>query len=220
MIGLIELHARRLLSRPSRYRYLYDIILRHRCRRIAEIGVWNGRQAASMIRAAAALHPRYEILYHGFDLFEALTDDDLKDELSKRPPSEAEVAGLLTRTGVEFHLHAGYTQDTLKAYAEEREQRDQLDFVFLDGGHAIETITSDWHWVSQIMTPHTVVLFDDYYHNPAEEVPGLGCQTLIDQLDRKEYDVEVLPIVNSFPKDSGALHVGMAKVVPRAKRTG
>ena len=27
MIGLIELHARRLLSRPSRYRYLYDIIL-------------------------------------------------------------------------------------------------------------------------------------------------------------------------------------------------
>ena len=62
------------------------------------------------------------------------------------------------------------------------------------------------------MTHTTQVLFDDYYTNRPSEVEGVGCQGLIDALDRSLYRVKVLATEDHFPKDWGVLKVRMALV--------
>ena len=73
--------------KPARYRNLLKTIYRERCRKIMEIGTFNGKHALMMIETAAIFSPVDQIEYYGFDLFENLTDEDLKKEFSKKPPS-------------------------------------------------------------------------------------------------------------------------------------
>ena len=75
----------------KRYKYLFEIIKNNRCRRIMEIGTWNGEHALQMIRQAKKIHGR-SVEYYGFDLFELLDDRVYSKELSKKPPKLKEVA--------------------------------------------------------------------------------------------------------------------------------
>ena len=59
------------------------------------------------------------------------------------------------------------------------------DFVFIDGGHSVETITSDWLWVSRIINPGAVVVFDDYY-KPERE--GFGCNRIVENITHELLD--------------------------------
>src|SRR4051794_24682948 len=102
-----------------------------------------------MIETAALFVDPREIHYHGFDLFEMLTEAELVKEFSLRPPSRAEVQQRLERTGANIHLHQGYSRDTLKAWRPGNGANHPIDFLFIDGGHSLETIASDW----QDLTP-------------------------------------------------------------------
>jgi predicted O-methyltransferase YrrM len=196
-------------TRPRRYANLFRTIHERRCRRLVEIGTWNGVHAEQMIRTAAVHAPIRDIRYRGFDLFEDLSEEELARELSKRPPSYEEVLARLRRTGADVRLFRGNTRVTLPQAADELRQ---ADFVFIDGGHSIETITSDWNAVRDAMRVDAIVVFDDYYVDPGPELLGLGCQTIIAGLDRGTYRVELLEPCDAFAKPWGLLKVRMARV--------
>lgn len=205
------LEYRRLLhrTRPRRYVNLFRTIFERRCCRIVEIGTWNGVHAEQMIRTAAARHGVEAVRYCGFDLFEDLTDEQLRAEFSKRPPTYDEVLDRLRSTGADIRLVRGNTRETLPRSLELLRG---ADLVFIDGGHSVETIEADWGAVREAMGPGTTVIFDDYYPDAGPELDGLGCQSVIDRLDRRTYTVEVLEPTDAFEKPWGMLRVRMARV--------
>jgi predicted O-methyltransferase YrrM len=198
-----------LRTRPRRYVELFRTIYERRRRSLVEIGTWNGVHAEQMIRTAAAHVDAAEVRYRGFDLFEDLTDEQLKSEFSKRPPAYETVLERLQATGADVALIRGNTRITLPRSSD---ILSAADLVFIDGGHSIETITADWDAVRAAMQPDTIVIFDDYYPDPEPALSGLGCQSIVDGLDRSTYRVEVLPTMDAFPQPWGVLRVRMARV--------
>lgn len=196
------LYMKRMLTvTPIRYRHLLRTIYKKRCRSIMEIGTHNGIHSRHMIETANIFHPMNRITYYGFDLFEGLTDEDVQKELAKKPPEYNKVKQRLEKTGANINLYMGYTKDTLPKFLEENRDK-QIDFVFIDGGHSIETISLDWSYVKKIMNPGTIVIFDDYYSNREVKDSGYGCQSLINNLDKNVYDIEILEPMEHFGGDT------------------
>jgi hypothetical protein len=208
----VRYHALSARIRPKRYRNLFRTIHERRCRCIVEIGTWNGVHAKQMIQTAAVHHPVETIKYLGFDLFEGLTDELLQTELSKRPPAFEEVQRLLTATGANIRLFRGNTRITLPSSVDALREG---DLFFIDGGHSVETIRSDWSAIDRALSREATVIFDDYYMNDPSDVPGLGCQTIVNALDRMKYEVTLLDPVDEFPKSWGVLKVRFAQVRKR-----
>jgi hypothetical protein len=202
--------------RASRYINLLKIIYQRRCCNIMEIGVYRGKHAKQMIETARIFWPASEVNYYGFDLFEKLTEEDIAKEHSKRPITCADVRQQLKKTKANIHLYIGYTNETLPRFLEEfQAAKITLDFIFIDGGHSLKTIASDWSYVREMMGEQTVVLFDDYYTNNEPEVAGFGCQSLIDALDRGKYSVEILQPADVFEKEWGMQKTSIVKVQVR-----
>ena len=93
-------------------------------------------------------------------------------------------------------LKMGNTKKTLPKFQPDR----PIDFVFIDGGHSVETIQSDWDNIKKLMHKDTVVIFDDYYEDTAET----GCQTTISSLGNK-YFVEKISAPDSLASERRAL---------------
>ena len=123
-----------------------------------------------------------------------------------------EVQAKLNETKVNIHLYKGDTRSTL---SQTKKSLGQIDFVFIDGGHSNETIRSDWNNVKDLMGEKTVVIFDDYYTNTEAEIEGVGCQNLIDSLNVKDYEVQILEPMDSFIKEWGVLKINMVKVIKK-----
>ena len=189
---------------PKRYHHLYDTIRDIKAGSILEVGVWNGNRAVKMIAEAQQVSD--QVKYYGFDLFEHLDQAEYEKEVSKKPPTEKEVEALLLPTGAEIHLYPGFTRDTMPVAVKEIEK---VDFVFIDGGHSLETIENDWLYTQQVMRPGTVVIFDDYWRNRSDA----GAKRIVDAIDTNKYVVEILPEVDSFNNpDFGRLDISFAKV--------
>lgn len=187
----------------DRYAQLLDIIEREKIRSVAEIGTWNGTRALQMIQAMLRHIPPGDPrpLYAGFDLFERQTGAQLRTELSKRSAPIEVVHRRLEATGINIHLIAGDTRETLAGFP-------GAELTFIDGGHSLQTVANDWAAVEQELIDHPnicVVVFDDYYLEGRE---GFGCRQLVDGLDREIFDVEILPACTRTPD---AL-IAMAKV--------
>lgn len=196
---------RMIVGEDPRYYQILDAIDEVRPRSILEVGTWNGDRAVHMIRRASRYRPKSEITYFGFDLFEDLTEELCQTEWAPRPPPMRWVGRRLKRTGVHTELVKGNTRATLPSAAV---AIGMVDFVWLDGGHSLPTIASDWAYVSQIMHDRTVVMFDDYWRDREDA----GCKPLIDSLDRSQYDVEILPIEDHFNNKEGPLWIRLARV--------
>lgn len=209
-----KLRYRRLLlaTRPRRYLELFRTIYRRRCASLVEIGTWNGVHAAQMIGVAAARADVGSVRYVGFDLFEDLTEEQFQQEFSKRPPSYEEVLGRLRGTGADVRLVRGNTRVTLPRSTD---LLAQADFVFIDGGHSLETIRSDFDAVAGAVRPGTPILLDDYYVDPGPELDGLGCQSIVDALDRSRFEVRLLEPVDVIERGPGLLKIRMALVQPK-----
>jgi Methyltransferase domain len=199
--------------RLQRYEQLTAALRSATRRRLVEIGVWNGKRAQEL--GSAALRRSRAVDYHGFDLFELLSEEELEAELSKRPPSQAEVeaelAGFARKAALRgllmpwygrrfaFELHRGYTHKTLPAFRRERPEF-RADFVFIDGGHSIATIANDWEHCHQLTAPDGEIYLDDYYDNE-ELAREFGCNRLVDGLAQDpSWDVAVLPVKDTAPK--------------------
>ena len=201
-------------KRPRRYRQILREIRIRRPQILVEIGVYEGVRAVEMIEAASIDRPPQEIEYFGFDLFELMTPEIFEKELSKWPHTEQQVRERLLRTGACISLRKGPTSDTLPDFVRERQGR-PVDFVFIDGGHAIETIQSDWDSIKQIIGVGSTVLFDDYYVDCPTRIRDFGCNAVLEKIDNQIYSCEVLPDIDRFNPDDGPLNVSVAKLQQR-----
>lgn len=191
-----------------------------------EVGTYDGKRATAVLRAWTAFDRKFTANYYGFDLFEDLTPEMQAAELSKSklPPSEATVRAHMMRevSRTRIHLFKGNTTESLpRALSEIPRWSDTpllqrpvlnvlpetVNLAFIDGGHSLATIQSDWDNVRRLMSVGTVVLFDDYYENRQD----FGCKQLIDKLRTDpEYVVELLDPVDHIPQNG--LQIRMAHV--------
>lgn len=185
----------------DRYCQLLDVIDEVRPSAIVEIGTWNGHRAIQMIQQAAKYHKIEKIAYQGYDLFDMQTGEHYRRELSKIAYPLQVVEKKLKPTGSDVELIEGETCDTLE------DNLISADLYYIDGGHSEETIGNDWREVMPYLDEQSVVVFDDYYHEGKPE--GVGCNPIIDSLDRNKYEVTHLPKVT---KASDGRVIGMVKV--------
>lgn len=184
----------------ARYAQLLDIIRDNQIDFICEIGTWNGANAVRMIQEAHKSGAR--AVYRGYDLFETMTPEDFRGEFSKWGWPKEIVYKRLDATGAEILLRVGDTNNCRDDPYETR------GLYFIDGGHSEKTILNDWLMVEESITANNaVVVLDDYYH--ANKPRGMGCNSLVDGLDRTLYNVEHLPA--QTVADNG-LVIGMVKV--------
>lgn len=153
-----------------RYDRILDLVREHKPSTILEVGTWNGGRAALML----AIVPKAR--YYGFDLFEDATAETDKEEFNVKAHNYMEiVAKRLNRWDV--HLFKGNTRETLKEFKPDR----KIDFVWLDGGHSIKTIRSDWENIKPHLSDNAVVLFDDYFTGPID-TSVVGCNEIVNDL--------------------------------------
>jgi len=191
---------RYLFSKTKRYSILLFLILVNRPKSILEIGVYNGVRAREMIEAAKVFNSN--INYYGFDLFEIMSQNILTEELSKIPLSEKQIKIFLSKIG-NIQLFKGYSQTTLKSFNE------KVDFVFIDGGHKIETIENDWRNCQKLLKKNSVVIFDDYFFNNKNLVKEFGCNKVVKQISNEKYNTKNLFFIDKFLNQNKKLEIGL-----------
>ena len=141
----------------NRYDQLIDLITMARPQFIVEVGTHRGARAMAMCQAALA--HRNDVRYLGFDLFEDATPETDAAEMNGKGPAIVDAAekklNLLKKhnPGFTFELVKGNTRQTLHG------KNIIADFVFIDGGHSIETIRGDF----EALKNSRYIVFDDYY---------------------------------------------------------
>jgi precorrin-6B methylase 2 len=154
----------------KRYRKLFDIVKELQPQHIVEIGTWQGKRACEWMGIT-------DCIYTGFDLFEEATKAIDSAELNVKSHTEVSEVGLqLEAVGfVKFQLIRGNTKTTLPLWIE---KIPPFDFAFIDGGHSVETIKSDFEHIKKHIQPGGTIIIDDYYE---PEMVGFGCNFLKDE---------------------------------------
>lgn len=176
-----------------RYDQLLKAIREKKPTSILEVGTWNGQRAMEMLNLCPSA------TYYGFDLFEEATAQTDREEMNVKPHHYRE-AILDKLTGFDVHLFKGNTRETLANFHE------KVDFVWLDGGHSVETIRSDWENIKRRLNPDAWVFFDDYYTGPEIDTTKYGCNEIVKYLKH-----EILPVAD-WVKGGGS--VQMVRVYP------
>lgn len=175
-----------------RYKNLFSTIKEYKPQNLVEIGVYDGKHAVQMIETAQIYHK--EVTYYGFDLFEEITPEIIQKEFSKpKIFSEKVVRNELEKTKANIYLYKGFSRATLPFFVSLNKK---VDFIFLDGGHSVDTIHTDWSCIENILclNPHCIVLLDDYYPSSNKEI---GCKKLIDSLNQEKYNIKLLTPVDT-----------------------
>lgn len=190
-----------------RYDQLFNEIKKVKPKNIMEIGVWTGERARQMMDLASRFHPKSSLHYYGFDLFEIMDTEKFSKEISKQPPTISEMEEKLKKTGVIIHLFKG---DTTVVLPELEIVLPKMDLVFIDGGHSLETVANDWHYTSKLLHKGSVVIFDDYWQGRTDA----GSKVTVDSISKEEYDVAILPIIDTFQRTPfGPMVIQLAKVM-------
>ncbi len=167
----------------KRYGQLLELIDQFKPQSIIEIGVWNGANAIRMIKQAAKHHPK--IHYIGYDLFTEATPETDEREFNVKSHNHRLNVLMQMREAVgadhRIELIQGDTRQTLKPSV--------ADFVFIDGGHSVETIKSDY----EALKDSRIVVLDDFYRD-GPDINRYGCNSLTTEiLDRQ---LKLLPIAD------------------------
>lgn len=179
-----------LKNQPQRYQQLIDLVVEKQPATIMEIGTWNGHRAIEMIQQVP------DAKYFGFDLFESATDETDEKEKNVKPHNKADdVAGLLQVNKVKAELYAGDTKKTLPIFLEKHGEN-CIDFAFIDGGHSVETIRSDWEHAKKAVKKGGVIVLDDWYEDLPEQQDALGKWGCNRVLIEDKVDFELLPIAD------------------------
>lgn len=169
-----------------RYEQLIDIVREHKPKRLLEIGTWKGLRAIQF----HAVSPETE--YVGFDLFESATEEtDANEKNVKKHVIEQDVADRLSSAGMKFRLYRGDTKKTLNDYLKDFGEK-SADLIYIDGGHSVETIRSDWEHAKKAIKEGGLIIFDDYYTGMSdEEMRKFGAQEVL-----KDVPHFILPTVD------------------------
>lgn len=189
----------------GRYETLINEVAKRQPKTILEVGTHMGNSAIAMVNKAKEYND--DVFYYGFDIFDWADKDFMTKEFNgKVPPTFSIVRKRLKKEDIPHKLTIGNTTSTLPKFSPDR----YIDFVFIDGGHSLETIESDWNNIKYFMDDETVVIFDDYYENRTD----VGCKNLIDKLEQEDdYKVKRLDPLEIVEKNN--IHLRLAKVTRR-----
>ena len=197
-------------SMMNRYDQIYKLIEVSKPKIISEIGVAQAERAQQMIKEAFKHSDR--VIYFGFDVFED-GDAELnsKEMNAKRVSSFDEINNKLTALqqtfpNLFFKLIQGNTNDTLPEYVDKaielqnatgliiNVKPNQSDFVFIDGGHSVDTIRNDYTAFKDC----GLVLMDDYYvadqNGNRPDISKFGCNFLEKEIEKSV----LLPIADNI----------------------
>lgn len=180
---------------PQRYAQLIELVRKLQPERVMEIGTWNGKRALEMHQAAPGL------IYYGFDLFEGATAQTDEEEKNVKPHHKIEdVAKMLQDKGVKAYLVSGNTNESIAAFrAGEAYKGEKMDLIYIDGGHAVETIRSDFKHAKEMIKPGGLIVFDDFYTDMSdEELEKWGANKV---LESEEF--ELMPIIDPVQGGGG-----------------
>jgi len=152
-----------------RYRQLVNAIKEKEPMHILEVGTSSGYRAVDMLAFAPT-----GATYYGFDLFEDMTEKQDEEEFNIKRHHSMSAVDKYIGTCFPHVLIKGNTRDTLPRFA--RTHSGIIDFIFIDGGHSVETITSDFKACQDIIRSGGTIILDDYY-TPEQE--GRGCNSVI-----------------------------------------
>ena len=138
-----------------------------------EIGVFHGVTARNVCELLYNIHGN-DFKYVGLDLFgestesanEVIPNTKFNNPLKRiyfeyilrqDPYSVEAVDYLLKKFKENVHLIKGNSNQLLK-----KMDMSQIDYVFLDGGHAYETVINDLHYSKPVLENNGTILCDDY----------------------------------------------------------
>ena len=179
-----------LLSDTKRYANILIEILKVKPRSVVEVGVYKGKRSLEIIQAAKIFNDK--IKFYGFDLFEMIEDKIIKNELSKKPLSKKKIYRKLS-SYCDVKLYKGYSNKTLPKLKNKK-----IDFIFIDGGHKVSTIKSDWKNCFKFVKQNTVIIFDDYYLDDKLLIKKYGCNKIVNSISSKNFTKKLLPMTDSF----------------------
>jgi len=204
-----------LKARGRHYRGLFEAIKEVIPANILEIGTSSGQTAIGMIRTAGQFSKEDQISYYGVDLFESGKPSQWELEFTGGyiPPKKADVeARLRSETAADITLVAF---DSKLLHEVPAEKRMKMDLIFIDGGHSLETVASDWEFAKSSMHEKTVVVLDDYF----PELPFIGAKNVVDNIDRSVFDVKILPEIDDYSHPFGRLRTQLVVVRFRQPET-
>jgi len=146
-----------------------------------EIGVFHGVTAKNVCELLHGIHGN-DFKYVGLDLFgesaenanEVIPNTKFNNPLKRiyfkyilkqDPYSVDAVTYLLKKFEKNIHLIKGNSNLLLKKI-----DMSQIDYVFLDGGHAYETVKNDLHYSKPVLDNNGTILCDDY---DLSQTPGV-----------------------------------------------
>jgi predicted O-methyltransferase YrrM len=146
-----------------------------------EIGVFHGVTAKNVCELLHSIHGN-DFKYVGLDLFgesaenanEVIPNTKFNNPLKRiyfkyilkqDPYSVDAVTYLLKKFEKNIHLIKGNSNLLLK-----KMDMSQIDYVFLDGGHAYETVKNDLHYSKPVLDNNGTILCDDY---DLSQAPGV-----------------------------------------------
>ena len=183
-----------------RYEYLYWHLRRNPARNILEIGVYRGVRSREFVKACLAKLPASEVNFYGIDLFELYKESDPdfinKEFAQYKPPlSREEIRAVLGQLLPQSntHLFAGRSDHV---FARHLHTMPQMDFIFIDGGHSLDTIQSDFECCSKLISPTGAIFLDDYWLSR-----DAGSRVLFESLSLHLWDKWLFPIPD-FYKDT------------------
>ncbi len=136
-----------------------------------------------MITEASQYGP---VEYYGFDLFGPCPESEMPKSKMAPPIGrvQAKLEQVIAGRPATVRLFKGNSRETLP-----EAELPPMDLIFIDGGHSVETIKSDWIHCWRLMHAKTVLFFDDYY----KDRPTAGCKTIIEEIMKTgQYHVEIL----------------------------
>lgn len=182
---------------PLRYKEIENFITHYKSTKLLEVGTWNGKRALRLL--SAALQNSDSVHYVGLDIFEDGNEELDKEEANVKQRTYLHNVKALLNTyakdaltegkKVSFELIKGNSKDTLPKIM----SRYSPDFAYIDGGHSIYTIRSDYMNLMNV----PVIVFDDYYMPTADEktldTDKFGCNQIIDRELPKANHTGVIP---------------------------
>ena len=138
-----------------------------------EIGVFHGVTARNVCELLYSIH-KDDFRYIGLDLFRESSENIseiipntkfnnpfkkiyFKYILREDPYSLLAVTSLLKKFRDNIHLIKGNSNNILK-----KMDMSKIDYVFLDGGHAYETVKNDLNYSKPVLGNNGTILCDDY----------------------------------------------------------
>ena len=180
-------------------KFFLDEIKKKKPKFFLEVGVFHGVTARNICELLFQIH-RNDFKYVGLDLFEK--NDENKSEIipntnfsnplkqiyfryiKKQDPYTIEaVKDLLKKFKNNVHLIKGNSNNLLKKI-----DMSKIDYVFLDGGHAYETVKNDLNYSKLVLESSGTILCDDYNLSYAP-----GVKRAIDEfIQNNEFKLEIL----------------------------